>query len=414
MSIYTYNGAEFSEEDVIAKAKEKGMDLNSYINKFGIEKVEDNGPGKKKPVVVGDATVAGTKNTASKSAKPSSVSQDNPFGKVNIFDPLNITKNSLEAAKVQPKKEVKFNANKFAKEIASDKAEGFYTKGEKNIEVTGVKKKKAEEKVANEVFDTFDNFNYSKLTPEQKLLLDDKAADLLQSDIKIGESYSLSPKDIELKSQEILSKAAEKKKAIEEASYFDRFVNGIAAGANYVGESFASMPETVYRAFALPQNIIASVTGNEDLEASPEKLKKLTGTANPVMDYFIEEQKKIQKNNNIYDNANYDSASISENLTNGNWSDAFKLLGTGLAESAPVSIGIMAGGANMGLSKLAAASTALMSGPETRKIAEENPNQSEIENVITGFGMAGAESVFSAIGEGSLGKVYKEIIKRGG
>jgi hypothetical protein len=98
MSIYTYNGAEFSEEDVIAKAKEKGMDLDSYIDKFGIERVSDGGPGKKKPVVVGDATVAGTKNMASKSAKPSSASQDNPFGKVTVFDPLNITKNSLAAA----------------------------------------------------------------------------------------------------------------------------------------------------------------------------------------------------------------------------------------------------------------------------------------------------------------------------
>jgi len=104
MSIYTYNGAEFSEEDVIAKAKEKGMDLDSYIDKFGIERVSDGGPGKKKPVVVGDATVAGTKNTASKLAKPSSVSQDNPFGKVKIFDPLNITKNALDNAKMQATK----------------------------------------------------------------------------------------------------------------------------------------------------------------------------------------------------------------------------------------------------------------------------------------------------------------------
>jgi hypothetical protein len=100
MSIYTYNGAEFSEEDVIAKAKEKGMDLDSYINKFGIEKTDAEGPGKKKPVVAKGATVAGTKNTASKSAKPSSVSQDNPFGKVKIFDPLNITKNALDNAQI--------------------------------------------------------------------------------------------------------------------------------------------------------------------------------------------------------------------------------------------------------------------------------------------------------------------------
>jgi hypothetical protein len=412
------DGHLYTIDEVNQAAEENDTTFEDIIEKNGLSKnskeTPAEGPGKKKPVAVKDATVAGPKNTASKSVKSSSVSQDNPFGKVNIFDPLNITKNSLEAAKIQPKKEVKFNAKKFAKDMATDKTEGFYTKGEKNIEATGVKKKKAEEKVANEVFDTFDNFNYSKLTPEQKLSLDNKAADLLQSNIKIGESYSLSTKDIELKSQEILSKAAEKKKGIEQASYVDRFINGIAGGANYVGESFASIPETVYRVFALPQNIIASITDNKDLEATPEKLKKLTGTSNPLMDHFVEEQKKIQKNNNIYDSANYDSASISENISNGNWSDAFKLLGTGIAESAPVSIAMMIGGANMGLGKLAAASTGLMAGPESRKIAEENPNQSEIENVVTGFGMAAAESVFSAIGEGSLGKVYKDIVKKEG
>ena len=408
------DGHLYTIDEINQVAEENGTTFEDIIEKNALSQNEPaEGPGKKKPVAAKGATVTG-KSTASKSARPSSVSSSNPFGKVNIFDPLNITKNALDAAQVKPTKEVKFNPKKFAKDMSGNKAEGFYTKGEKNVELSGVKQKKAEEKVADEVFNTFDTFNYSKLTPEQKLLLDDQAANLLQSNIKVGESYSLSPKDIELKSQEILSKAAEKKKGIEESSYLDRFVNGIAAGANYVGESFASMPETVYRVFALPQNIVASITDNKDLEASPEKLKELTGTTNPVMDYFVEEQKKIQKNNNIYDNANYDSASISENLEKGNWSDAFKLLGTGLAESAPVSISIMAGGANMGLAKLAATSTALMAGPETRKIAEENPNQSELENVVTGFGMAGAESVFSAIGEGSLGKVLKQIIKKEG
>jgi len=95
MNIYTYDDTEFSEDEVIAAAKESGLDINSYINKVGIKKV---GPGKKKPVAVKGATVTGPKSTVSKSVKPSSVSQDNPFGKVKIFDPLNITKNNLKAA----------------------------------------------------------------------------------------------------------------------------------------------------------------------------------------------------------------------------------------------------------------------------------------------------------------------------
>jgi hypothetical protein len=82
MPIYTYNGATFSEEDVIAKAEEKGLDLDSYINKFGIKKEEDQvteEPGKPKPVAKKDA-VATAKSTVSKSVKPSTVSQDNIWG----------------------------------------------------------------------------------------------------------------------------------------------------------------------------------------------------------------------------------------------------------------------------------------------------------------------------------------------
>ena len=412
MPIYTYNGAEFSEEDVIAKAEEKGMDLESYINKFGIKRTEDKAPGKPKPVVKKDA-VATAKNMASKSAEPSSVSPVNPFGKPKTIDPLGLEK-FKNAPAPKAKKQVEFNPKKFAEEISSQANEGFYAKGERNMQLNNTKQKELEKKTVDRVFNDFDNLNYSSLSPEKKLELDDTAVKILAAGQKPGVPYKFTPNDIELKSQEILTKASDKKKSIEGASYLDRFVSGVAAGTNYVGESFASIPETVYRVFALPQNAIAAITGNKDLEVSPEKFKKQTGTTNPVMDYFVDEQKKIQKANNIFDNANYDSKSITENLKNGNYSDAFKLLGTGLAESAPISIGMMAGGANMSIGKLAAASTVAMAGSEVRQQKEANPELSEIENVMNGFGMAGAESVFSAIGEGSIGRVYKDIIKKEG
>ena len=83
MPIYTYNGATFSEEDVIAKAEEKGLDLDSYINKFGIKKEEDQvteEPGKPKPVAKKDA-VATAKSTVSKSVKSLPELQSNIWGK---------------------------------------------------------------------------------------------------------------------------------------------------------------------------------------------------------------------------------------------------------------------------------------------------------------------------------------------
>lgn len=110
MPIYIYKGAEFSEEDVIAKAEEKGMDLDSYINKFGIERVDDKKPGKPKTVVKEDA-VATAKSTASKSVTPSSVSSNNPFGTNRKFlwetDQENTTNGKLDFKKALQSAEYK-------------------------------------------------------------------------------------------------------------------------------------------------------------------------------------------------------------------------------------------------------------------------------------------------------------------
>jgi hypothetical protein len=89
MPIYNYNGVDFSEEEVLSKAQEKGLDIDTYINKFGIKRIEDETtiepPGKPRPAVKKGAVTAGKpKSTASKSVKPSSVSQDNIFGEDKI------------------------------------------------------------------------------------------------------------------------------------------------------------------------------------------------------------------------------------------------------------------------------------------------------------------------------------------
>lgn len=97
MPIYIYNGAEFSEEDVIAKAEEKGLDLNSYINKFGIKRKEDKVPGKTKTAVKKDA-VAAVKSTASKSDPFSSEQQgfdiSDPTGSNKTFAKSSVPKSS--------------------------------------------------------------------------------------------------------------------------------------------------------------------------------------------------------------------------------------------------------------------------------------------------------------------------------
>jgi len=53
-------------------------------------------------------------------------------------------------------------------------------------------------------------------------------------------------------------------------------------------------------------------------------------------------------------------------------------------------------------------------GPELERLREENPGASEFDLTTKAIGLAGAETVFSAIGSGTLGKVYKDILLKEG
>lgn len=376
------DGTALPENEVIKLAIQKGLTPDDYVKK---NKLTLRSKQKKKPEV-----------------------------KKEVAKPITIAKKEEVSAKVKPAPIEKFNAKQFAKDLGTSKEEGFYTKGEKNIEKSGIKIKRLEDKTVQDVFDNFSDLSYTNLSPEEKNTIDDRSVELLSKKYKVGEDYSLSTNEIELKSKELLALASNKKKEIEGETYTERLLSGVAAGLNYTGEMFASIPDTAYRIFAIPQNIVGTITGNKMFEASPEKFKAETGITNPIMDYFISERERIGKKNEIYDNANYDSTSITTNLQNGKYTDAFKLLGSGLAESAPVSIGLMMGGAEIGIAKTAASGTALFAGPAVREQKEKKLDESELSTVLKGFGVAGAESVFSAIGQGSLGKVYKDIIKKEG
>ena len=53
-------------------------------------------------------------------------------------------------------------------------------------------------------------------------------------------------------------------------------------------------------------------------------------------------------------------------------------------------------------------STAAFAGPEIQEIREVQPGVSEAEAIIKGLGSAAAETVFSSIGTGTIGRVYKD------
>jgi len=232
------------------------------------------------------------------------------------------------------------------------------------------------------------------------------------SDLPSDETFQI---DGEVVTKEEFDDYTEKQKNKEKAitSFSEKLLVDFKKGSTTLGEMIASVPETIYDLFALPQNLLANATGL-DIEASAEKFKEKTGLENPVLEFYEAESAKLQESQDIYNKANYDHQGIYKNFKEGNFTDGFKQLASGLAESAPVSMSMMIGGATVGIGRLASGSTIAFAGPEIKEQREKNLGQSEAENIIKGLGLAGAESVFSSIGTGTIGKVYKDILIKEG
>ena len=245
------------------------------------------------------------------------------------------------------------------------------------------------------------------------------------TELTLEDGFSVSPEDkikeLDREAEDILwegyQRAAKETKAKEKEiaimSFGEKLLVDLKKGSTTLGEMIASVPETIYDVFALPQNLLANATGL-DIEASSEKFKEKTGLENPILEFYEAESAKLQESQDIYNKANYDHQGIYKNFEEGNYADGFKQLASGLAESAPVSMSMMVGGAAVSTGKLAAGSTIAFAGPEIKEQREKNAGQSEAENIIKGLGLAGAESVFSSIGTGTIGKVYKDILIKEG
>ena len=199
----------------------------------------------------------------------------------------------------------------------------------------------------------------------------------------------------------------------DDMGYLGKLWTDINKGSTSLGEMMASVPETIYNIFSIPQNIAAELTGVESLSTSSKKFKKQYDIENPVLDFYEKESKKLGEVQDIYNNKNYEYQGIYNNFKKGNYVDGFKQLGSGIAESAPVSMSMMIGGSAVSVAKLGGASTVLMAGPEISNQLDDE-SQSELAGIVKGLGLAGAESVFSSIGTGTLGKVYKDILLKEG
>jgi len=224
------------------------------------------------------------------------------------------------------------------------------------------------------------------------------------------EEYKKDPTRVVIEEKE---KAAARKEDELQNSYSTYFGNRLGIGGANLNEIIASAPESLYRLGAAPQNAIAALTG-WDIEATPESFKKTFNVTNPVLDLVKNEKEALRKNAQKFERKNYETTSIYDNITKGNYSDAFELLGAGIGESAPVSIAMMLGGAALTPAELTSLSTVGFLNQNVEEYGSRNPNASEIEKTIKGLGLSASESVFEAVGTGTIGSVYKDIIKREG
>lgn len=211
----------------------------------------------------------------------------------------------------------------------------------------------------------------------------------------------------------------------DEGTWYNK-LREFATGSTMLGESVASLPEAFYRIAAMPQNAIADLTGNETLRASPEKFKETFDISNPVLDHYSKETKKLQAETDDYyrrkfgtDEEGNTKRSPSESIADGEYMQAFEQLGGSVAESFAVSTSMMLGGAALGsIGKLAAAATPAFVEQNINELKRFDPKafeeMSETEKTTKALGMAGAETVFSAIGTGTIGKVYADILKKEG
>jgi hypothetical protein len=181
-----------------------------------------------------------------------------------------------------------------------------------------------------------------------------------------------------------------------------------------LGEMLSSIPETIYDISAIPQNIIADTFDIPSLKATSDTAKETFGIENSVLNYYIAEQEKLGEVQAAYNEANYSTTGISANFSEGNYEDGFKQLASGLIESAPISLAMMAGGSVATTGQLVAGSTVAFAGPEIREQRKKSPEQTELATMAKSLGLAAAESVFSSVGTGTIGKVYKDIILKEG
>ena len=177
----------------------------------------------------------------------------------------------------------------------------------------------------------------------------------------------------------------------------------------------AEVPETLYEIFAAPQKLL-EYSGLVEGYVAPTAVSasKNFGYKNYILDYYIEEQEKLGLINKEYDEQNYEEQGVFASFRAGNYLEGAKQIGAGLANSAPVSMSMMIGGAYMKTGQFLTAGTIGFAGKEIREMRDAHPAMKEMEVLTTSLGIAGSETFWGLIGKGTVGKSYRTIIAKEG
>ena len=365
-------GKVITEKEILASAKESGITPEEVISLFNLKlKTEDSG------------------NTLGAAVKTADVAPE-----VIADTDLTLENGSSELQETEPKPR----------------------RGRAQVRQEELKRRKdatwSENFASNVISDSFKD-----LSSDQLLEIKEKAANELVVNNSNVE-YSFNDADIEAEALKIFNEKVLPVSNVNqgEEGLGKAYMRALEIGFNNVGSMLSSIPETVYNVFAIPQNVVAALTGDESWATDSDNFKKNFNIENKLLTHYNEEIAELSKEQEKFKQKKFEGKTgVYENFEEGNFTEGFTLLGLGLAESAPVSIAMMAGGAVAGsTARLAATTTPFFMEQARAELKEEDPEMSAAELTFKSIGIAGAETVFSAISNKSLTNAYKDIIRKEG
>ena len=374
--MFEYEGSEYTLEEVTKAAENKKLSVEDYVSKFNLKEIKTEQPVEKpSDVVVKDAAVTSKPEQASESME---------------LEPVDT---SLESQQIDNSPKAIF---KRRKQAALDQA-AIDEFGEIELEEVVVTSDDSDRSPE----DLLDNIQ--KINDRIKLLAgDDMKITALDSPKRINEYNNL------LNRRKQVNKILNEK--LKEEGGFKALYKSLVKGDRALGEALLSTPSFIYQIGSLVSDPVNRALGLPETDL--KKFEETIGTR-PLLDSLIEEQEKLgalqQQYKDLYDI----EGGIGENFKKGNWSDGFYLLGEALAESAPVSLSLMAsGGAGLSRTALTLGGGVPLAAGEMRTQLEEYPEDTKGEMLLKSTLIGVSEGFFEGVfGSGAVGKVYKNMVK---